>query len=543
MKKSLLAPWELDAKKSGKPKMLLCHFSEGELEGLDTLQGFSHEGEGGFRDYSALAPIVALPEVQEIFRSVSKDLKHDGKMSKDLQKEYKKSKAFTVPYEETPAEQMDPALDALEKEEGEGGDSKRAWIPMNLAELLIECGHKPDINKETGDLQFKFWKKFIRIASSVAGATLGTILGGPGAGTAIGAGLGRTAGGMATGQKFKKAALRGATTGAMVYGAHGLGQMAGLTAATPGTLGMFGGNNALSNLAGSAGIGSLSNQQGVRQDAGQELQKMNGGQQGNGQSQGSGTPMMDMLFKAGPLAAAGAAYLGDKRKYKSEKADRNELIKKQEAYEKKNEINPQYWDSDYIKQRTKKFGRMKNNPAFFNPSQHDLDRGIFNGDPFLHEPGEGHYAKGGLVQSYTQGVLVKGKGKGQDDVIKTEVPALSYISDASATSGFGDGSSEAGAAALKDLEIKIKKKFPKKVVKAVEKQCAKKLSLVPVWLSNDEYKFDPVTVTLLGNGSNKKGSDKIRKMIVNLRKHKISKGDKLPPKAKTPLEYMNMRTR
>lgn len=62
---------------------------------------------------------------------------------------------------------------------------------------------------------------------------------------------------------------------------------------------------------------------------------------------------------------------------------------------------------------------------------------------------------------------------------------------------------------------------------------------IPAMLADGEYVFDADTVASLGNGSNDAGARILDKMRQNLRKHKRSApAGKIPPKAKSPLEYM-----
>ena len=58
-------------------------------------------------------------------------------------------------------------------------------------------------------------------------------------------------------------------------------------------------------------------------------------------------------------------------------------------------------------------------------------------------------------------------------------------------------------------------------------------------LADGEYVFDADTVAALGNGSNKAGAAMLDKMRQRIRKHKRSASHKnIPPKAKSPLEYL-----
>lgn len=62
---------------------------------------------------------------------------------------------------------------------------------------------------------------------------------------------------------------------------------------------------------------------------------------------------------------------------------------------------------------------------------------------------------------------------------------------------------------------------------------------IPAMLADGEYVFDADTVAALGNGSNKAGALQLDKMRQEIRKHKRSAPhNKIPPKAKSPLEYM-----
>jgi hypothetical protein len=62
---------------------------------------------------------------------------------------------------------------------------------------------------------------------------------------------------------------------------------------------------------------------------------------------------------------------------------------------------------------------------------------------------------------------------------------------------------------------------------------------IPAMLADGEYVFDADTVAALGNGSNKAGALQLDRMRQEIRKHKRSAHhNKIPPKAKSPLEYL-----
>lgn len=65
---------------------------------------------------------------------------------------------------------------------------------------------------------------------------------------------------------------------------------------------------------------------------------------------------------------------------------------------------------------------------------------------------------------------------------------------------------------------------------------------IPAMLADGEYVIDAETVAQLGNGSNEAGAEILDRMRENIRKHKRSAPiDEIPPKAKSPLEYMRGR--
>lgn len=531
MKSELPAPWMLGATKVGDIPMLIVHMSKGELEGLDDLQGGPSVDEStGIREYSALAPIIEEPEVQQLFQKISADIKQNGGTpTPDISSAYKEAKKHSLPYRETEEEEHNP-LRQLEKL-GRGTDSRIAELPKNFVEFLITLGHNVSENPKTGLLEFGFWDEALRIG----GTLIGGLLGGP-----LGAGLGRAAAGAATGQKLGHAAMAGLKTGVGAYGVQGLGQAAGLGASTPMTGGFFGG---APNILGTAlgGLGGLGRGAQAIPNAYSPVEQSVMSQMG-GQAAQTAQAQPGFLShilggignNIGPLALAGMgglSYMASKKQHKHQQQERDRQEAKWDKEREQHRYNTT-WTPIMSKQK-------EPNPEFWNRSEEDIKHGRINA-PYYREVGtSGRYATGGLVQSYSKGTLVKGKGKGQDDFIKTSVPEGSYIIDASTTSMLGDGSSDAGAKVLKEFELSVKKKIPKKMISSVEKLIKRQSKQAPVWLSNDEYKFDPLTVAVLGRGSNEKGSDILRDMVKNIRKHKSEKGDGLPPKAKPLLAYLH----
>lgn len=533
---NLPPPWTMGSKDIGDIPMIVVHMSNGELEGLDNLQGGpSVDEETGIREYSKLADIIELPEIKELFHNVANQIEGHGNLSPDMHEAYESSKEHSLPYRETEEEEHNP-LHELEKK-GRGEDSKLAYIPMNLAEFLIEIRHVPSINPKTELLEFWSLRNFVRSIIRVAGTVGGALLGGP-----IGAGAGRALAGIATGQRPGHALMSGVQGGALAYGAQGLGQAAGLGANTPYTAGFFGGApNALATGLGSFGIGSAI----APTTAAAGSTALPAAQQiiNSAFTQSQAPGLLGTLANVGsslaplaPIAMAGLSYMGEKQHHKH-------LQKEKELQEAK-------WDKEredsglynWTPVTSKKY---EENPEFWDLTEDDIKHGRVTA-PYRREVDMARrYAKGGLVQSFTKGTLVRGKGKGQDDLIKTNVPDGTYISDASTNSMLGDGSSEAGAKVWADLEKHVKKKVPSTILKQVERLVKKKSQQVPVWLSDSEYKIDPVTVSLLPYSlgekkiSNERGADILRSTIKNIRKHKSQAGSGLPPKAKPLMEYIS----
>lgn len=537
-------PWMLGAKEVNKIPMLVCHFQNGELEGLDNLQGGpSIDPETGIREYSALSEIIEIPEIKELFHKIANQVHNHGDVSPQVHNLYEKAKHHSLPYRETPDEEHNP-LHQLERT-GRKGDTKLALIPLNLAFLLIELHHVPSTNPETGLLEFGFFKELLRVGGTIGGALLGTVLGGPVFGTAIGAGLGNTAARYATGTPLKESAVSGLKNAGLAYGLQGIGQAAGLTGATPFTGNMFGGGqNFLARGLGELGLAapamSATFKNASPQTGGNNAIKVppalgdaikSDASGSTSSAQDKKTPILDIMGKLAPLASAGLAYMGERNYYKNQKQEADEL-RAQHAKERRLAGLDVEWKPLLHK------NKWKPNPAFYKPSKYDLKHGIVREPAYLEE--DNKYAKGGLVKSYSKGTLVRGMGKGQDDKIKTTVPDGSYIIDASSTSMFGDGSSQAGAGVLKNFEQTIQKKCPSRILKVIQKEISKTSKQVPVWLSDSEYKFDPLTVTILGRGSNKHGADILRHMVKEIRKDKIRKGTELPPKAKHPIDYIKI---
>jgi len=127
------------------------------------------------------------------------------------------------------------------------------------------------------------------------------------------------------------------------------------------------------------------------------------------------------------------------------------------------------------------------------------------------------------------GYYANGKGTGQSDDIPAMLHDGDYVMDADTVASFGDGSSKAGAQVLSKFHHEIPHKM------------AVGGNPVPAKIADGEYVFPASFVTAIGGGDNKLGSKLLDKMREELRAHKRSAPDtKIPPKAKSPLDYLKM---
>jgi hypothetical protein len=127
------------------------------------------------------------------------------------------------------------------------------------------------------------------------------------------------------------------------------------------------------------------------------------------------------------------------------------------------------------------------------------------------------------------GYYAQGGGTGQSDDIPAMLHDGDYVIDADAVAAFGDGSSKAGAEAL----AKFQSCLPFK------DDGAAKGRPVAAKIADGEYVLPAAFVTALGRGDNKQGARILDAMRENLREHKRSAPtSKIPPKAKSPLDYL-----
>ena len=155
-------------------------------------------------------------------------------------------------------------------------------------------------------------------------------------------------------------------------------------------------------------------------------------------------------------------------------------------------------------------------------------------------------ARGGLPTKYREaapdghnpefvtgltGYYAAGRGTGQSDDIPAMLHDGDYVMDAEAVSALGDGSSKAGAQAL----ARFQQQVPHRDGGPVNG------NPIPAKIADGEYVFPEAFVTALGGGDNKQGAQMLDAMRETLRAHKRSAPtSKIPPKAKSPLDYLKM---
>jgi len=160
----------------------------------------------------------------------------------------------------------------------------------------------------------------------------------------------------------------------------------------------------------------------------------------------------------------------------------------------------------------------------------------------IHSSMTGGYAKGGLPEKYhaaapeghhpefitgITGYYACGGGTGQSDDIPAMLHDGDYVMDAETVSALGDGSSKAGKHVLDGFRTQV----PHKAQGGSNP--------VPAKIADGEYVFPAAFVSALGGGDNKRGAEILDGLRTKLRAHKRGAPlDKIPPKAKDPIDYI-----
>ena len=492
--------------------MIAVHLSEEECLELDKLQGGRIIDEAtGFRSYRPLAKVIKIPEIRELFEDIAEEMMlsgHEDPQVKELEDILPHKLPKFVP---SPSD-FDPEV--LETEaHGTDGDNELELLPLSVADYFDSLRGYTDYNKD-GFRQYKFFHEFIRVAATVAGAVIGGAVGGP-YGAAAGAGIGNSLGNAVTGAGKDKSINRGMRVGATAAAlATGYNAFSGAGATTGSGLGSTG-----SGLGSTPTAGQLSGTSPYVAEGLKETVPSTVGGGGLGSLfSSSNIPIISLLSGAGLMYAGGKSSakkqeeideeerqkLDALRKYYGIKQDRMVRVSPNVERHINTEI-PSYWD--------RSSGR-------YNPQYTD--------DASYTE----YYAKGGAVdgkskkaEEFVQGFkYLDGKTKGQDDKVDITLRPGAYVVDASTTSMLGDGNSRAGAEALRLLNNALEKKA--KTIKNLEIPKGE----VPASLSDGEPVLSPIAISALGDGSNKKGADRMKSAIEEVRKEKTKNGKGLPPK-------------
>jgi hypothetical protein len=125
------------------------------------------------------------------------------------------------------------------------------------------------------------------------------------------------------------------------------------------------------------------------------------------------------------------------------------------------------------------------------------------------------------------GYYACGGGTGQSDDIPAMLHDGDYVMDADVVAALGDGSSKAGREVLDGFRSQVDHKETSKG------------QPVPAKIADGEYVFPAGFVSALGGGDNKAGAKILDGLREKLRAHKRSAPtSKIPPKAKSPLDYI-----
>ena len=127
------------------------------------------------------------------------------------------------------------------------------------------------------------------------------------------------------------------------------------------------------------------------------------------------------------------------------------------------------------------------------------------------------------------GYYAQGGGTGQSDDIPAMLHDGDYVMDADTVAALGDGSSKAGAEVLEKMR------------NSIPQSKSHGGSPVAAQIADGEYVFPASFVTAIGGGSNALGAKRLNEMREKIRAHKRSAPTtKIPPKAKSPLDYLKM---
>lgn len=541
---------EIESHYKRNPDLILVHLNKDEAKMLDEMQGGFYTDETfGIRDYSRLSDILANKDARTYMLNLLADMS-DGKISPENKSVHDQFKHPEGTFHKAPGDD-DPYVEDI-AEEGNQGDTEVVLMPIDFADFWDMCRGYTSTNRKTGLREYIGWNpvravtnvikaatsvvakpvnelvgrplghknlgnEMIRVAAPVVGYTFG----GP-----MGAALGSTLAHIGTGNDLMNSAMHGLKSygiaAAADWAAPGIGSA--LNSAVPwGSVGAAGSAPVYSGGKMIAGSGQALPGASKAAAAGAQ-----GASKAAAESSGMLSSLSNLATSPGGLLAlaGGATYLGAKRAKKDRDRARDDAKDMMDSERKRAGLTG---------------GLRDHMNEYYMPNYESY--GIEQGAPDVElKRSYQVYKKGGKVNPKKEDLIGKlsnlvthseyydGPGKGQDDLIRKDPPEGSYIWDASVTSMLGDGSSKAGASLLREFENTVLKKYKGPHIKAPLKK-------VPALVSDGEYQSSPLMVTLLGGGSNEKGSHFLKKTIENIRRHKSMNKGGLPPKAKPLSQY------
>lgn len=478
--------------------------SADEIRYFNALQGGqSVDPETGLREYARMSEVIRNPEIRKLFIEITDYVMKKGSLPKKIAQ---LSHKIDIPPVEPIPSDANAKLHKVESY-GEGADKKVVLMPSDVVAFMdiLQGGENLDLKMHMQ--QFGLFDEIIRGVGTVAGA----IFGGP-----VGAGVGNAVASKVTGKSWRDSAISGVKNYGLATGVQSLGNMAGL-GSVPGTNGFFMG---APHLASAYGLGTnaqlASHAAGLPGAAASSgVGSISAAAAANPAASGMGHMLSGASKYALPAAMLGAGFLESKKGSEEEEAGERRNRAEHEEQERRRRARRTMMDE---------------------PLKHQL------GDEYVSPYVDGRkdggalrrklFATGGLI-----GKPVKGKGNGQSDDINVDsTKEGEWIWDASTVADLGDGSTDAGWKEIQRLEKSITRQpgFKHMHELAADRKPVK----VKTALSNGEYRTPTKIVTAIGNGDNKKGSDILRTMTEDIRRYKISKGDKLPPPIGDPMHFL-----
>lgn len=541
----------------GDDPLIFVHMSKLEQNAFDELiegpDGPEFDDEYGLRDYSALAPIFADPEIREFFAHAQRieegkiSTEEDVRLARIRSLVLKEAPVKSHPFEEEPGEH-NPLIKTVANM-GQEGDTELSLLPYSVAKFLDSLIGGPNRNPETGYRQYaKLWKT-IKKAARWALPVIGAIAGGP-----VGGAIGGAIGGLGAKRNKWGAVGKGALMGGLGgFGVHGMGAPMGMMGSAAPFQGMLG--STIQGLG--SGIGSIFGAGGAPSASG--LGSLFGSGQGTAPSifpnlfgqqvakEGAKKALEEgaknapgMLDSIGGLKGLGAISSIASipltiMAHRKESKQRKRLKEEAEASRRRqmlqlNDIND-------------KMGMRTSVDDILDENRDTPD--VFNQDYYrnAHRGNEVRFKKGGRVKNEYPireiGVpnsiyAFEGHEKGQDDNIYTTVPSGTYIVHASGVGNLGDGNTRAG---LNEVNNFVKEILHSRQHLAKGGR-SKVRPPVDAAISAGEAPIPPEAVDALGGGSNARGAKILDIAIKKLQKHKSSNGEKLPPKARSLHQYL-----